>query len=624
MPLKCKTLFRCMPPQWFCAQGSDAELSIHGRGYAFRQGTFAEGPRLVAGLELLCRGLAAANAMAVLERTVPNLNGAWALIADDRQGRILAAVDRIRSIPVFYAESAEGILVSPSIELILSKMSDTQVVDDCALEFLLAGYVTGRETLYKGVYQLRPGEMLFSDGDKTVLTRYYRFLPEESPAQPQKNLERQLEGVLDDVFSRVAASRKGTTFLLPLGGGMDSRLIAGMLRRHGHTDVVCFSYGRSGNKESSIGEQVARSLGYEWRFIPYNQGDWPRWIESPEMKLYWKYSAQCCSLPHVQDFPAVRMLLRNRNPSDVVFVPGHTGMLSGGRIPPGLHSVTPRHDLATTLHAVLRENYALWGDSWDAPIHRESLLRRIIPEIPIQRQPRSYEPSRLYEAWDFENRQARFIVNSVRAYEFFGAPWTIPLCDYELMNFLLSVPSSLRFNKELWLATMTRRIFVGPLAPLAAIPLQRGDILMDPVQLARQGPSRPARTTPTFKALRRIRHAGPRRLIHFLRPLWWRYELLKWRRSAGSPLLFEEWFSGGKPPDSQTVRDAFRRKAVLLRLPDFLVKPMEPVLNLPLPLAPCNGLLAAFYLADEISTPRHSKQPLGCPSKLAASDERPN
>ena len=40
-----------------------------------------------------------------------------------------------------------------------------------------------------------------------------------------------------------------------------------------------------------------------------------------------------------------------------------------------------------------------------------------------------------FECWDCQERQAKFIVNSVRAYEFFGFEWRLPLFDAELMDF---------------------------------------------------------------------------------------------------------------------------------------------------------------------------------------------
>ena len=45
-------------------------------------------------------------------------------------------------------------------------------------------------------------------------------------------------------------------------------------------------------------------------------------------------------------------------------------------------------------------------------------------------------------------RQAKFIVNSVRVYEFFGYAWRIPLWDRELIDFFLKVPLKYRMRYD--------------------------------------------------------------------------------------------------------------------------------------------------------------------------------
>ncbi|WP_269848621.1 asparagine synthase-related protein [Methanosarcina horonobensis] len=54
------------------------------------------------------------------------------------------------------------------------------------------------------------------------------------------------------------------------------------------------------------------------------------------------------------------------------------------------------------------------------------------------------------EYFDSNERQAKFIINSVRVYEFFGYEWRIPLWDAELMEFFLRVPIEHRINRNLY------------------------------------------------------------------------------------------------------------------------------------------------------------------------------
>lgn len=55
-----------------------------------------------------------------------------------------------------------------------------------------------------------------------------------------------------------------------------------------------------------------------------------------------------------------------------------------------------------------------------------------------------------FECWEWQERQAKFIVNSCRVYEFWGYDWRIPLWDSEMMDFWSRVPIELRIGKRLY------------------------------------------------------------------------------------------------------------------------------------------------------------------------------
>jgi hypothetical protein len=80
------------------------------------------------------------------------------------------------------------------------------------------------------------------------------------------------------------------------------------------------------------------------------------------------------------------------------------------------------------------------------------------------------------EMWNAEQRQSKYIINSVRTYEFAGARWRT-LWDYEFIDFFLRVPVELRFGQKLFLDCIRDRIFVDDLAGLGRIPLvKRGPL----------------------------------------------------------------------------------------------------------------------------------------------------
>jgi len=95
----------------------------------------------------------------------------------------------------------------------------------------------------------------------------------------------------------------------------------------------------------------------------------------------------------------------------------------------------------------LKKNYNLW--KW--PSELEHTFKEKINKSTTGLEIKDNETcANAIEFFDFNERQAKFIVNSVRAYEFFGYEWRIPLWDTELIDFFLKVPIKYRISQNLY------------------------------------------------------------------------------------------------------------------------------------------------------------------------------
>ena len=56
----------------------------------------------------------------------------------------------------------------------------------------------------------------------------------------------------------------------------------------------------------------------------------------------------------------------------------------------------------------------------------------------------------IFKKWDWQERQAKFIVNSVRVYEYWGYNWWLPFWDNDFMYFWQKIPLIYRKNKLLY------------------------------------------------------------------------------------------------------------------------------------------------------------------------------
>ncbi|MEO8751914.1 MAG: asparagine synthetase B family protein [Casimicrobiaceae bacterium] len=388
------------------------------------------------------------------ERLLKRCNGSFAIVSE-RGSAILAAVDRIRSIPLFYRSTSSLLRVGDSAERVLADGSDVVSNASADVEFQLTGYVTGAETLVRDLYQIQAGELLRWDAERPLVPvrhRYYTFEHGDYFTTSVDDLVARLEILHDRVFRRLVDSVEGRQIVVPLSGGHDSRLIATALRDLGVHDVVCYTYGLPDNWEAKISRELALHLGFRWEFVPYAPEKWRAWSATARFAQYFREAGNLASVPHVQDWPAVLELMREgKVAADAIFAPGHSGdFLAGSHIPKQFASavMVRRREF---LDALLRTHYSLWD--WPRGSRatlQEEFTRRIEATIGRVGDVSSPRAADLFELWDLRERQAKFIGNSVRVYEHFGHEWRLPLFDHELMDFWARIPLPLRVGRKLY------------------------------------------------------------------------------------------------------------------------------------------------------------------------------
>ncbi len=439
--------------------GTNVEVDLRAPDWSAKGTTWARGHA-----HLDDRFLAAAALAEILDacpteekwqQTVSRLNGCFAAVSR-RGGAVLAAVDRVRSIPLFYG-TKEGLRrISDSACAIAGEAGGSSADQLAGIEFELTGYVTGAGTLVEGVCQIQAGELLHWSAESSMVPErrfYHVFAHGDYFRADTQDLIARLEIVHGNVFRRLVAGASGRTIVVPLSGGFDSRLIGVSLRDLGVRDVICYSYGLPGNWEAKISQELAKYLGFRWEFVPYSPERWRKWAASEQFGAYVDTAGNLTSVPHVQDWPAVAELQREKKiPRDSVFVPGHSGdFLAGSHIPAQFASARMvRRD--QFLDALYRAHYSLW--KWPVAGRaelRRQFDRRIEGVVGAIGDCAAARAADLFEQWDLQERQAKFICNSVRVYEQFGYEWRLPLFDHELMDFWARVPLPLRLGRRLYM-----------------------------------------------------------------------------------------------------------------------------------------------------------------------------
>lgn len=366
------------------------------------------------------------------------LRGAWARIAKSDAG-ITLTQDPIRSFPLFYAverrDGTAAVTVSDEIRTILEHTGKGEVDPTGAEEFRAFGFVTGARTLHYGIRQVQAGESVTIRPDGRIESSFYRSLRYTGEnVHDYREVDHRFQSALDETTDALLSRLDGRQLVVPLSGGLDSRLLAVELHNRGYENVVNFTYGVGEAAETSVSRSVSQALGQRWEFMPYS-AERIRRLWSDESTVAFLYDGYAgASLPHIQDWLAVHdMREREIIDADAVFLPGHTvvGNVHDAGVFDEPGSVSPEQ----ITRIILNKNARLQPDSYRRMLASDEIrtkMRTLFDRI-------SYDGSpdarlRAIEYWNFLERQTKYINNSMRGYEHFGYDWALPMLESPVID----------------------------------------------------------------------------------------------------------------------------------------------------------------------------------------------
>ena len=389
--------------------------------------------------------------------------GHFAFIVDTPEFT-LACVDKIRSTPLFYSSESQSCYISNSARRLQSKRNLFRPHADSILEFNMAGYVTGLRSLCEDLFQLQAGEYLFVDKKSGQVQRedYYLFSPNKLNPKSDDELLDELDQVSRKVFFRLIESLNGRPVWLPLSGGLDSRWILAMLRELKYDRIVTFSYGKPGHPEVARAKIIAEKLSVSWRFVEYPPQRTRRLYDSDDRRKYSDFADGLSSVPALNDYYAISFLQeQDLIPHDAIFINGQTGdFLTGGHIPKNIVR-SSQHPRQFILEEIISKHLSLWINL-KTPENLKRVSANIIEQLHLDDKNYSQqEVAQKFELWEWRERQAKFVVNGQRIYEWFGYDWRLPCWDDELMLFWQNIPWNQRFQQALHKKYLNTKNFGG-------------------------------------------------------------------------------------------------------------------------------------------------------------------
>ncbi|HLI22410.1 MAG TPA: asparagine synthase (glutamine-hydrolyzing) [Stellaceae bacterium] len=215
-----------------------------------------------------------------------HLRGMYAIaLHDPGAGRLVLARDPFGIKPLYYAETALGLLFASEAQaLVKSGLLPGELVRQSRNELLELQFTTGRDTIFAGISRVLPGETLVIAKGRIVERRRLAALPHDGAARSFS--EGAALGAFDRVFEESVRlhQRADVPYGMFLSGGIDSSAVLAMMARLNERPVKAFTIGFSNtavSDERQAARAVAQELGAEHQEVEFREGDF--WTLLPEI-----------------------------------------------------------------------------------------------------------------------------------------------------------------------------------------------------------------------------------------------------------------------------------------------------------------------------------------------------
>jgi len=205
------------------------------------------------------------------------LRGMYALaIHDPVAGRLVLTRDPFGIKPLYYAETDQGFVFASEPQALVATGLIAPEIDPVARgELLQLQFTTGRQTIFRGIQRVLPGETVVVVGGHVVERRRTAALP-DGPPEPIAEDEAlaALDRVLED--SVRLHQRADVPYGLFLSGGIDSSAVLAMMARLNTRPVHAYTIGFDGTgatDERALARVAASALGAEHIEVSFTEED---------------------------------------------------------------------------------------------------------------------------------------------------------------------------------------------------------------------------------------------------------------------------------------------------------------------------------------------------------------
>jgi len=260
------------------------------------------------------------------DRFVDELNGQFAFALWDRpRRRLILARDRAGILPLYYCESRDGLLFGSEVKALLASGEIQAALDPDGFDELMTFWAPiAPRTVFRGVRQVCPGEMLIAEG-RTLRRRKYWEWGFPQRGEHRRSVEAELEHELREILSDATQIRLRAD--VPVGaylsGGLDSSSLVALLKQRVPETLRTFSLGfdDAGLDESTHQRAVVSHLDTVHSHVQCGTADiarvFPRTIRHSESPVLRTAPAPMQLLSRLVRSSGVRVVLTGEGADEV-------------------------------------------------------------------------------------------------------------------------------------------------------------------------------------------------------------------------------------------------------------------------------------------------------------------
>jgi asparagine synthase (glutamine-hydrolysing) len=382
------------------------------------------------------------------EDFVIELNGAFSVaIWDGRYQKLIIANDRLGLHPLYYAHHNGDFLFASGVRGLLADPRLPRQIDATAVaQFLTFDHMLSDRTLLTAVKLLRPASLLtFQEGQLNIRPYWtMRYAEHYRPLSEEVYLE-ELVHYLRQAVERQAAKKEPAAILL--SGGLDSRVLLGFLSQGDlNEQLSAFTFGIPGCHDARFAHEVAAKSGVNHQFFEL-QPDYL--IRFAKKGIRMTDGMQNCI--HMHTLPNLAEEAKEAQ----IFYKGFMGdAMMGFAIS---RQFWGNYDDASQLQIQFQTHRAQGLLLFDVGEHAKLLTKQFqaLVSTPIMDE---YKLAMMESGsdlmadqrnyFDLRQRVPRMTLHGVELVRSRGIV-RLPFCDNDLVNFSLTLPPGLRFERYL-------------------------------------------------------------------------------------------------------------------------------------------------------------------------------